>query len=615
MAFRALIIPLALLVYFVLLSKYAAAQSYSNINGGNSTKCRCLPGDSCWPSDADWNALNTSLAGRLVIPHPTAYPCYAGAGFNSRDCQQIQKYYNRPGFLITKPGSMQNFNWEDLGAQRCTLESGNEWGVVCQSGRTPAYAVDAHSPEDIQRAMSFASKHNLRVVVKTTGHDYLGRSTAPGALLIWLHNFEGQLETKTSFTLSGCDASSQSVGPVITVAGGKTWDDVYPKVEQDFNGKYAIVAGNCFDIGAAGGYILGGGHSIISPSFGLAVDSVLEMKIVTVDGQLLTANACQNTDLFWALRGGGGGTYGVLTSVTYQLHSVPNGFTSYSIQILAANKTGDLNPKQLEDVLEVLSRRTADLDAVGWGGYYYFNAAFGFSLMWIVPADWPNALVPVEAIKDELVAMQASSGFLVGPFANVGGFVQHFNGVSDWRSWANTVGVYDESLSPGIRTTLGTRLIPAAALNQSRSVAQNIIAAAAKTNFLFGFGILHVSGNGVRSKDPQSIETSVTLAWRKAAWHAILAVGWLPTTTEEDVALLKGMLESGAQVWRDAYPDSGAYFNEASTTEPHWQQAFWGKNYDRLLQIKKTVDPSGMLVCSQCVGSEAWDPTGNCRLQ
>lgn len=62
----------------------------------------------------------------------------------------------------------------------------------------------------------------------------------------------------------------------------------------------------------------GGGHSVLSPVYGLGVDRVLQYKIVTPDGQLRTANECQNSDLFWALRGGGGGTFGVVLEATHK---------------------------------------------------------------------------------------------------------------------------------------------------------------------------------------------------------------------------------------------------------------------------------------------------------
>lgn len=68
---------------------------------------------------------------------------------------------------------------------------------------------------------------------------------------------------------------------------------------------------------------------------------------------------------------------------------------------------------------------------------------------------------------------------------------------------------------------------------------------------------------------------------------------------------------------RTLAPNSGAYVNEASPSEPNWQQAFWGANYGRLAQIKKTVDPNDVFWCHPCVGNEGWEEDGKgglCRV-
>ena len=88
--------------------------------------------------------------------------------------------------------------------------------------------------------------------------------------------------------------------------------DVYAAADKN---NVLVVGGNAQSVGAGGGYILGGGHSSISPLFGLAVDNVLEADVVIADGTLLTTNACTNSDLFWAIRGGGGGTFGITTRI------------------------------------------------------------------------------------------------------------------------------------------------------------------------------------------------------------------------------------------------------------------------------------------------------------
>lgn len=134
-------------------------------------------------------------------------------------------------------------------------------------------------------------------MVKSSGHDFLGRSNAPNSLSIWVHHLRG-IEVHESFRPSGCDAVVED-GGAVTVGGGTPMWDVYDALGAL---NLTVVGGGAKSV-SVGGYLTGGGHSLLSPWHGLAVDQVLEMDVVTPAGELVTANECQNTDLFWALRG------------------------------------------------------------------------------------------------------------------------------------------------------------------------------------------------------------------------------------------------------------------------------------------------------------------------
>lgn len=99
---------------------------------------------------------------------------------------------------------------------------------------------------------------------------------------------------------------------------GETWDDVLEAVKDN----YHIVTGGGRTVSAAGGWLQGGGLSFSSRKYGLGVDNVIDYRVVLVDGTVVVADACTNKDLFWALRGGGGGTYGVVTHAHYKVHPV-----------------------------------------------------------------------------------------------------------------------------------------------------------------------------------------------------------------------------------------------------------------------------------------------------
>ena len=110
------------------------------------------------------------------------------------------------------------------------------------------------------------------------------------------------------------------------VLGGDQWRDVYLKMTEE---GVVVVGGSAITVGAAGGYTLGGGHSANAPRHGLAVDNMLEIDVVTADGNLVTANRCSNTDLFFASRGGGGGTFGVTTRIVYKAHDPAPNYIRY----------------------------------------------------------------------------------------------------------------------------------------------------------------------------------------------------------------------------------------------------------------------------------------------
>lgn len=141
-----------------------------------------------------------------------------------------------------------------------------------------------------------ARKHNVRLVVKSTGHDYIGRSVAPNSLSIWTHYLKGK-KAHTSFRPKCCNVEID--GPSVTAGAGEQMFDIYTFLDAI---NQTAVGGGGKTV-SVGGYMTGAGHSLLSARFGLAADQVLEMEVVTPKGEIVTANECKNKDLFWAMRG------------------------------------------------------------------------------------------------------------------------------------------------------------------------------------------------------------------------------------------------------------------------------------------------------------------------
>lgn len=147
-----------------------------------------------------------------------------------------------------------------------------------------------------KRTIRTARKHNIRLIVKSSGHDYIGRSSAPNSLSIWVHHLKG-IKAHKSFQPKCCDAKID--GPAVTVGGGEQMWDIYTYLDAI---NQTAVGGGGKTV-SVGGYLSGGGHSLLSARYGLAADQVLEVEVVTPQGEIVTANECKNKDLFWALRG------------------------------------------------------------------------------------------------------------------------------------------------------------------------------------------------------------------------------------------------------------------------------------------------------------------------
>ncbi|KAI5083692.1 hypothetical protein GOP47_0003435 [Adiantum capillus-veneris] len=363
----------------------------SNTNGytnnNNNTVCRCMPDSACWPSLDVWDGLNNTLGGQLVRPNPPAAPCYDGPAQNITACQIAAANWMNPFWRADQVGAMQYSNKEAHGNQSCSLLSSpiiSTYGTSfafgmsnatmppisssssssqCQQGSVPSYAVEVLNSSHVQAAVSFASQHNLRLSIKSTGHDALGRSTAPGSLNLWMHRMRN-ITFQENFNPSGCD--EDVMFPAVTVESGAQWGELYAAAEAK---NLVVVGAMSASVSTGGGFLQGGGHSPLSPFLGLAADNVVEMKVVTADGRLQTANACQNRDLFWALRGGGGGTFGVVISSTHITY--PPLLNVVNVHFIASSSNVTLFEELLVNFVYLQSSLSDDNF---WAGYSYITS-------------------------------------------------------------------------------------------------------------------------------------------------------------------------------------------------------------------------------------------------
>ena len=173
----------------------------------------------------------------------------------------------------------------DLTSESCTL------------GGYSSYAVNVSTVAQIQLSVNFARNTGLRLVAKNTGHDFNGKSTGAGALGIWTHHLK-DIVYYEDYRLGNYS------GPAVKMGAGVQAFEIYEKANEL---GFTAVGGEGKTVGVAGGYVLGGGHSPMSSVYGLAADQVLALEVVLANGRFVTVTEQSDPDLFWALRGGGGG--------------------------------------------------------------------------------------------------------------------------------------------------------------------------------------------------------------------------------------------------------------------------------------------------------------------
>jgi FAD/FMN-containing dehydrogenase len=168
---------------------------------------------------------------------------------------------------------LQQPNWEanNYLNQTCFIDAPEN--ATCSQGDVPVYGVGVLNSSDIAACVNFARDNNIRLVIKNTGHDYLGRSTAGGALSIWTHNMKN-ISFSDAFVPAG---GKTSVGSTVTIWAGVQLTDLYSAMATQDK---SVVAGMAHSVGAAGGYIQGGGHSPMANLYGQSTDNVIEYQVV-----------------------------------------------------------------------------------------------------------------------------------------------------------------------------------------------------------------------------------------------------------------------------------------------------------------------------------------------
>ncbi|KAI3572382.1 hypothetical protein IWW34DRAFT_892913 [Fusarium oxysporum f. sp. albedinis] len=236
-------------------------------------KCRCLPGDTCWPSDTGnvWSRFKKTVNGLLIKTVPIGSPCH-DPNYDEEACTALQQAWRLPQTHIDSSSSvMQPYfaNQSCLQSRPCTL------------GNYVNYAVKVSNARHVAAAVRFANDHNIRLVIRNTGHDT--------EVVHWADKLYNGPALKLGAGIQGADAVEFANDNGLTGISGDT-------------------------------------------SYGLGADQALEFEVVTAAGRIVRASSRENSDLYsllrninniyWALSGGGAGKFAIVTSITVRAHYI-----------------------------------------------------------------------------------------------------------------------------------------------------------------------------------------------------------------------------------------------------------------------------------------------------
>lgn len=397
------------------------------------------------------------------------------------------------------------------------------------------------------------------------------RSSRRGSLAIWTRGL-GEMIYHSSFQPSRCHGASTRA---ITLGAGVSMDEAYI-----FAHKHGVVfsGGTVSSIGASGGWLLNGGHGVLSGSLGLGVDRVVEITIVTPDGQIRVANKCTNSDLFWALRGGAGGAFGVVLNSTHLVET--------ESPLTAAYITFPPTENNQRGFVSILGEKMRDWALEGWGG--------------------PSTTSLAYLINPYLNVSEAKK--MLAPAVE---YAKRQNGTATFQLFPSFFEFYAQVMNG---TFANPPPISAAVFVTSRFIPEAVFQKKSRRDFMVeeimkmqqaGFSPqMLTTAPLLYARNHPKPETSLYPAWYKSVWSIVATTAWTTGTNlegrQETVISLRKITEKLSEI----APDGVTYANEADPGLENWATQYWGDNYSRLLHIKHTVDPDNLLTCWHCVG---WD--------
>lgn len=466
--------------------------------------------------------------------------------------------------------------------------------------RQPALVAQAECTEDIPAAMAYAQRNGLAFTVKGGGHSAAGYSLAPNGITVDMSRMNA----------SRVEYDPVTGAPLLWVQAGARFGQVYERLNKT---GLILAGGGCSTVGVSG-FTLGGGLSFLSRAYGLAIDNLVSLRMVAPNGTVLniSGDGSHQTDIWWALRGGGGGNFGVVVDLTLRLHAGEERTTVQEVcwrgseaAIFALPKyaawlepgttaTGGADPRIGAPAL-LIRRRNSTSPALPTSPAPPPPPPPVDLCVTLFAIEGVNVSEQVESLVAFVNASQAPdivTDGCAGPTAT-------------FYEWESRCGALKTGVD-GDDGYMSSGVLLAGALDDG-IVAERLVNGLATTPGERTIINFHDGGGAIRSPQDGG-------AFAHRNFNLIYQIKgiWVPDDTGIATKL---NMEWGTKLQQSiAAHVSGAYLNYIDPLLSNWTTAYYGDYYDRLVRIKQSFDPANFFRFNQSIGatSETPAPTSNC---
>jgi FAD/FMN-containing dehydrogenase len=540
-----------------------------------------------------WELLQQRLGGRLLTIASPWTDCRRSP--MGDPCATLFKNLENPYYIGGDPALTQTLGWMDA------------W-----TSEPSTFIAAVRDGRDVAAAIDFAREYGVRLAVKGGGHSYQGTSNAAGSLLIWTRDMNG-VALHDAFVPNGCDITAR---PAVSLGAGVIWANAYDAVTTR-GGRY-VQGGGCTTVGVAG-LIQSGGFGSFSKHYGLAAASLLEAEIVTADGRVRRVNECNDADLFWALKGGGGGSFGVITKVTLATHELPRFFGAASLTVKAAS---DEAYRELIAEFVEFYRRSLFNDR--WGEQWHVGPHN------VLTINMESCELADDAVRGtwrpflDFVASRSTDYRLLSDAV--------LTSVPARSYWDATFIERDDPQSivrdtgPGARTTeywwqgdadqVGQYLYAFESLWLSASLLDDParladILFSASRHWSIGMHCNKGLAGASRDVRAAAANTAMNPVVLRSFALAICGAGQGPaypnvvgrTPDFERGRSATARVRACMDELRTVVEERGSYISESDYFLDDWRTAYWGSNYERLAAVKRRYDPDSLFQIHHGVGS------------